>query len=85
MNEAVTLVLRGLSLRLLKSYLVKLGARETQPNCFEGRGWTVTLEARKVPVLKSMLDEIEVAFSGEPAAVQEAIVQLRKKTLRGGG
>ncbi len=85
MNEANTLVLRGLSLRLLKSYLVKLEAVETRPNYFEGQGWSVALDARKVPVLKSMMDEIEVAFSGEPEAVQEAIVQLRKKTFRGGG
>jgi len=84
-SEATTLVLRGLSLRLIKSYLVKLAAVEVRPNCFKGQGWAVTLDVRKVLVLKSMMDEIEVAFSGDPAAVQEAIAQLRKKTFRGGG
>lgn len=79
------LVLRGLSLRLLKTYLAKLDAVETQPNRFEGPGWAVELSVRKVAVLHSWMDEIEVAFSGTPEIVAVAVAQLRKKTLRGGG
>lgn len=88
MNEAQknTLLLRGLSPRLLKSYLVKLNAVETMPDHFQSDvGWSVTLVARKVQLLASELDEIEVVFEGNPEIVREAIAQLRKKTLRGGG
>lgn len=85
MSDENKLVLRGLSPRLLKSYLVKLEAVEVSENRFEAEGWAATLDARKVPVLKSEMDEIEVTFDGEPDVVAEAIVQLRKKTLRGGG
>mgnify|MGYP002626153143 CR=1 FL=1 len=82
---APRLVLRGLSLRLLKTYLVKLGASETAPDRFEGAGWAVELCVRQVPVLRSQMDEITAAFSGEPAAVDDAVARLRKMTLRGGG
>jgi len=79
------LVLRGLSPRLLKTYLVKLDAVEISENVYQGDGWTVTLDSRKVPMAIAELDEITVTFDGEPDVVTEAIAQLRKKTLRGGG
>ncbi len=79
------LVLRGLSPRLLKTYLVKLNAVEISENVYKGDGWSVTLDARKVPMAIAELDEITVTFDGKPDVVTEAIRQLRKKTLRGGG
>jgi len=80
-----TLVLRGLSPRLLKTYLVKLGAIEVSAGRFEHARWAVDLVARKVHVFNSVLDEVEVRFEGTDQAVTQAIAQLRKKTLRGGG
>ena|GEM_PF-3941237 len=85
MTHERTLVLRGLSLRLLKTYLVKLGAVEVGAGRFEHARWAVELTARKVSVLHSVLDEVELRFEGADQAVAQAIVQLRKKTLRGGG
>jgi hypothetical protein len=80
-----TLTLRGLSLRLLKKYLGKMGAQEISNHHFSGEGWSVTMSVSTVRVLKSDMDEIEVVFDGNPDAVRDAIAELRKKTFRGGG
>jgi len=78
-------VLRGLSPRLLKTYLVKLGAVEVSAGRLEHARWAVELTARKVSLFHSVLDEVELRFEGTDQAVTQAIAQLRKKTLRGGG
>ena len=77
---------RGISLRLARHYLEKLGGEVVGDERVEGDGWTVSLSAEKVsigPTLK--LTEVTVVFEGDPDALETLIDQFSQKAMRAGG
>ena len=77
---------RGISLRLAREYLVKLGGDAVTDNRVTGDGWAASLSAEQVsigPTLK--LTEVTVVFEGEGETLEELIPKFSQKAMRAGG
>ncbi|WP_049986635.1 hypothetical protein [Halobellus rufus] len=77
---------RGISLRLARHYLEKLGGEVVDDERVEGDAWTASLSDEKVsigPTLK--LTEVTVVFEGDPEALEELIDRFSQKAMRAGG
>lgn len=77
---------RGISVRLARHYLEKLGGETVDDERVEGDGWTASLSAEKVsigPTLK--LTEVTVVFEGDPEALEDLIDRFSQKAMRAGG
>ncbi len=76
----------GVPLFLMKKYLADLGGQKMADNRLNGDGWQATLrKAEPVKIGSLVVGRIEVAFSGDEAAIAELLDELHWKTLRGGG
>ncbi|QCC46553.1 hypothetical protein [Halobellus limi] len=77
---------RGISLRLARHYLEKLGGDAVGDERVEADDWAASLSAEKVsigPTLK--LTEVTVVFEGDPAALDDLIDRFSQKAMRAGG
>jgi hypothetical protein len=77
---------RGISLRLAREYLVKLGGEAVDEDRVEADGWAASLSAEKVsvgPTLK--LTEVTVVFEGDTDALEGLIPKFSQKAMRAGG
>jgi hypothetical protein len=77
---------RGISLRLAREYLVKLGGEAVDEVRVEADGWAASLSAEKVsvgPTLK--LTEVTVVFEGDTDALEGLIPKFSQKAMRAGG
>ncbi|WP_336024328.1 hypothetical protein [Halobellus salinisoli] len=77
---------RGISLRLARHYLEKLGGEVVDDERVESDEWTASLSAEKVsigPTLK--LTEVTVVFEGDPDALDGLIERFSQKAMRAGG
>ena len=77
---------RGISLRLARHYLEKLGGDVVDDERVEGDGWTVSLSEEKVsigPTLK--LTEVTVVFEGDPDTLDALVDRFSQKAMRAGG
>lgn len=77
---------RGISLRLARHYLEKLGGEAVSDERIEADDWTASLSAEKVsigPTLK--LTEVTVVFEGDPDALDGLIERFSQKAMRAGG
>lgn len=80
------LTLRGIGVPIVTLYLTELGGAETAPGLIEGPGWRARVWAGEPIRLHALrLGVTEVAFSGEPAAVEQVIAQFQRKAIRAGG
>jgi hypothetical protein len=80
------LTLRGIGVPIVILYLTELGGAETAPGLIAGPGWQARVWAGEPVRLHALrLGVTEVAFSGEPAAVEQVIAALQKKAIRAGG
>ncbi|MGQ4556653.1 hypothetical protein [Halobellus sp. GM3] len=77
---------RGISVRLARHYLEKLGGDVVGDERVEGEGWTATLSSEKVSIGPTLsLTEVTVAFEGDPAALDSLIERFSRKAMRAGG
>ncbi|WP_425494207.1 hypothetical protein [Natronobiforma cellulositropha] len=77
---------RGISLRLAREYLERLGGDSTDESLVTGDGWRATLSAETVSVGPSLeLTEVTVVFEGEAAAVEAVLERFSQKAMRAGG
>lgn len=80
------LSLRGIGVPIIVAYLVDLGGVEREPGLVEGPGWRARVWAGEPVQMHALqLGVTEIAFSGEPAAVDRVVAALKKKAIRGGG
>ncbi len=80
------LSLRGIGVPIVVAYLADLGGVETAPGRIEGPGWRAQVWAGEpVQIHALRLGVTEVVFSGEPAVVEQVVMGLQKKAIRGGG
>ncbi len=71
---------------LMKEYLADLGAVEVAENVMQGEGWqAVVTKAPPHHIGSLVVGGASVEFSGDETALAAMLVQLHKKTLRGGG
>jgi hypothetical protein len=77
---------RGISLRLAREYLVKLGGEAVAEDRVEADGWAASLAAEKVSIGPTLqLTEVTVVFEGEGEALEELIPRFSQKAMRAGG
>jgi MoaD family protein len=77
---------RGISERLAREYLVKLGGEKVDDHRVEGPDWSVETSAEKVNVAGSMqLTEVTVVFEGPPATLEPLMEKFGRKAMRAGG
>ncbi|SNR30951.1 hypothetical protein [Halorubrum vacuolatum] len=83
---------RGISRRLAAHYLRNLGGTlvdaddPAEATRVEGDGWRAGLRTEPVHVAGSItLTEVTVAFTGEPAVIEELIPRFKRKAMRAGG
>lgn len=77
---------RGISLRLARHYLEKLGGEAVSDERVAAEDWTASLSAEKVsigPTLK--LTEVTVVFEGDPDTLETLIDRFSQKAMRAGG
>lgn len=80
------LTLRGIGVPIVVLYLTELGGTETAPGLIEGPGWQARVWAGEPVRLHALrLGVTEVAFSGEPAVVEQVIMKFQMKAIRAGG
>lgn len=81
---------RGISVRLARNYLERLGGTVVDDHTVEGDGWRADLSAEKVSIGPSIeLTEVTVVFEagdgfGE-AALDELVADFSQKAMRAGG
>lgn len=87
-----TLSVRGISERLLRAYLIELGARsdahEASRAHMTANDWSVTWSRRTVAIGGSAslkLTQFDLVLSGEADRVTQVREQLLTKAQRGGG
>ncbi|MFB6081352.1 MAG: hypothetical protein ABEJ67_00890 [Halanaeroarchaeum sp.] len=83
---------RGISVRLAKRYLERVGGEVVTENTTEdtaraeGDGWSATVSAETVAIGPSLeLTEVTVVFEGEDATVPDVVDRFAKKAVRAGG
>ena len=77
---------RGISLRLAREYLVKLGGDAVAEDRGEADGWAASLSAETVSIGPTIqLTEVTVVFEGDTEALGELIPKFSQKAMRAGG
>ena len=77
---------RGISLRLARHYLEKLGGEIVSDERVEGDGWSVSLSAEKVSIGPTLnLTEVTVVFEGDPDTLDTLVDRFSQKAMRAGG
>lgn len=77
---------RGISVRLARHYLEKLGGTVVDDEHVEGEEWTVSLSAEKVAVGPTLeLTEVTVVFEGDPDVLDSLVERFAQKAMRAGG
>jgi hypothetical protein len=77
---------RGISLRLAREYLVKLGGEAVEADHVEADGWSASLSDEKVSIGPTLeLTEVTVVFEGEDEALDELVPRFSQKAMRAGG
>jgi hypothetical protein len=77
---------RGISLRLAREYLVKLGGDPVADDRVEGDGWVASLSAETVSIGPTLtLTEVTVVFEGDAEALDPLIERFSQKAMRAGG
>ena len=77
---------RGISLRLAREYLVKLGGEAAAEDRVEADGWAASLSAEKVSIGPTLtLTEVTVVFEGDADALDGLIPKFSQKAMRAGG
>ncbi|MFB6251358.1 MAG: hypothetical protein ABEI27_06685 [Halobellus sp.] len=77
---------RGISVRLARKYLQKLGGSAVADNRVEGDAWVATLADEKVSIGPSLkLTEVTVVFEGDPSTLDPLIERFSQKAMRAGG
>lgn len=77
---------RGISLRLAREYLVKLGGDAVDDDHVEGDGWSASLSAETVSIGPTLtLTEVTVVFEGEAGTLDPLIERFSQKAMRAGG
>ncbi len=77
---------RGISLRLAREYLVKLGGDAVADDRVEADDWAVSLSAEKVSIGPTLtLTEVTVVFEGDPEALDSLVPRFSQKAMRAGG
>lgn len=81
---------RGISIRLARNYLEKLGGTIVDDTTVEADGWGADLSAEKVDIGPSLqLTEVTIAFEAEEsfgeANFEQLIEDFSRKAMRAGG
>lgn len=77
---------RGISLRLAREYLVKLGGEAVADDRIEADGWAASLSAEKVSIGPTIqLTEVTVVFEGDADALEGLVPKFSQKAMRAGG
>lgn len=81
---------RGISMRLAREYLEKLGGTVVDDTTVEAEEWRADLSAEKVSIGPSLqLTEVTIAFEAEEsfgeANFEELIEDFSRKAMRAGG
>ena len=77
---------RGISVRLARHYLEKLGGEIVSDERVKGEGWTASLSAEKVSIGPTLsLTEVTVVFEGDPEVLDPLIERFSQKAMRAGG
>ena len=77
---------RGISIRLAREYLVKLGGDAVGDDRVEADGWSASLSAEKVSIGPTLtLTEVTVVFEGEAGTLDPLIERFSQKAMRAGG
>ncbi|RLM56535.1 hypothetical protein DVK02_08505 [Halobellus sp. Atlit-31R] len=77
---------RGISVRLARHYLEKLGGTAVDDGRVEADAWTASLSAETVGVGPTLeLTEVTVVFDGDPEALDALVEQFSQKAMRAGG
>jgi hypothetical protein len=77
---------RGISLRLAREYLVKLGGDAVDDEHVEAGEWTASLSAEKVSIGPTLtLTEVTVVFEGSAETLDPLIKRFSQKAMRAGG
>ncbi|ERG93362.1 MAG: hypothetical protein J07HQW1_03423 [Haloquadratum walsbyi J07HQW1] len=77
---------RGISVRLARHYLEKLGGEVVDTNNIQAESWSATLSAETVGVGPTLeLTEVTVAFTGSQDALDTLIDRFSQKAMRAGG
>ncbi len=80
------LSLRGIGVAVIVVYLADLGGVEKEPGLIVGPGWQARVWAGEPVRLHALrLGVTEVEFSGEPAAVEQVVMEFQRKAIRAGG
>ena len=77
---------RGISIRLAREYLVKLGGEAIEDDHVEADAWTASLSAEKISIGPTLtLTEVTVVFEGETGTLDPLIERFSQKAMRAGG
>jgi len=77
---------RGISIRLAREYLVKLGADAVDDDRVAADAWSASLSAETVSIGPTLtLTEVTVVFEGEPETLDPLIERFSQKAMRAGG
>ncbi|QSG08550.1 hypothetical protein [Halapricum desulfuricans] len=77
---------RGISARLARRYLSKLGGSVVDETTVEGSDWTATLSTETVEIGPSIeLTEVTVVVEGDEETVPSLVESFAQKAIRAGG
>jgi molybdopterin synthase sulfur carrier subunit len=77
---------RGISRRLARHYLSKLGGDPVTERRVEGDQWRADLSSETVSVGPSLtLNEVTIVFEGDPEALDALLPRFEQKAVRAGG
>ncbi|MFB6089517.1 MAG: hypothetical protein ABEJ97_00530 [Halobellus sp.] len=77
---------RGISIRLARKYLEKLGGTAVDDERVEADAWAASLSAATVSIGPTLeLTEVTVTFEGDPEALDGLIDRFSQKAMRAGG
>ncbi|MFB6093860.1 MAG: hypothetical protein ABEJ77_02840 [Halanaeroarchaeum sp.] len=77
---------RGISVRLARRYLEKLGGEATDDHTVEGDGWAASLSSETVAIGPSIeLTEVTVVFEGGEETLEDLVDDFAQKAMRAGG
>jgi molybdopterin synthase sulfur carrier subunit len=77
---------RGISRRLARHYLSRLGGQTVSDRRVEGDQWQADLSTETVSVGPSLtLNEVTIVFEGDPKALDSLLPRFEQKAVRAGG
>jgi hypothetical protein len=77
---------RGISVRLARHYLTRLGGTVADDTTVEGEDWTASLSSEKIPIGPSIeVTEVTVIIEGDEDVVPSLVEDFAQKAMRAGG